>query len=87
MPAKPRVVSRYSIKEATLRVERAMGRSRPPISNKELWTALGMTEDVFSRKIRMSRSEFTLDELGAIADYFEAPQGWPIVDADVVKRR
>jgi hypothetical protein len=87
MPKKAKIVSRYSIKEATLRVEKAMGRSRPPIQNKELASALGMGEDVFSRKMRMKRSTFTLDELGAIADFFEAPDGWPVLDGSVSRHQ
>lgn len=86
MPKKAKIVSRYSIKEATLRVEKAMGRSRPKIQNKELAAAVGMAEDVFSRKMRRSRSTFTLDELGAIADFFDAPVGWPVLDGDVARR-
>lgn len=86
MPKKLQIRSRYSIREATLRVEKAMGRSRPQIQNKELAAAIGMSDDVFSRKLRRSRSEFSLDELGAIADFFSAPAGWPVLDADVVRR-
>lgn len=87
VPKKANIVSRYSIKEATLRVEKAMGRSRPQVQNKELAGALGMAEDVFSRKMRLSRSTFTLDELGAIADFFDAPDGWPVLDANVARHK
>jgi hypothetical protein len=88
MPPKKKapIASRYSIKEATLRIEKAMGRSRPRVQNKELAGALGMDEGVFSRKMRQSRSTFSLDELGAIADFFEAPPGWPVLDGDVARR-
>jgi hypothetical protein len=87
VPKKANIVSRYSIKEATLRIEKAMGRSRPPIQNKELAAAIGMAADVFSRKMRITRSTFTLDELGAIADFFEAPEGWPILDGNVARHK
>jgi hypothetical protein len=85
MPKKAQRVSRYSTKEAALRIERAMGRSRPVLSNKEVAAAIEMTDDLFSRKLRMKRSTFTLEEMGAIADFFDAPPGWPVLDADVRK--
>ena len=88
MPKKPEYVTRYSIKVATLRIEQAMGRSRPIVTNRELAAAIGMAPDVFSRKMRGARSSFTLDELGAIADWFGVPldSAWPVLDADVARR-
>lgn len=84
MPVKLLFRSRYSIVEATLRVQKAISRSRPRLLDKDVAKAIGMSVDVFSRKMNRNRSEFTLDELGAIADFFNAPPGWPILDADVV---
>lgn len=82
VPAKQRPRSRYSMKRACANIELAMGRSKPQIQNKELAQAIGLSEDVFSRKLRQARSSFTLEELGLVADFFGAPPGWPMVDAD-----
>lgn len=88
MPKKTKareLVSRYSTKAATLQVEMAMGRSRPVLTNREMAAQIGLKEDVFSRKINLSRSSFSLEEFGAIADFFNAPVGWPMLPADVKK--
>lgn len=83
MPRDTPPISRYSMKETCLRIQKAAARSRPPLRDKEMAAAAGLTKDKYSRKIRMSRSTFTLEELGLIADFFDAPPGWPVVDADV----
>jgi hypothetical protein len=35
----------------------------------------------WSRKVRRELSEFTVGELGVIADILQAPLGWPFLDA------
>ena len=88
MAKKNRPVSRYSLAKACLNVETAMGRSRPPVLNKELAAEMGLNEGTFSHKLRnTAKSSFTIEELGLIADWFNAPAGWPFVDADVRKAR
>lgn len=83
MPGKRRLVSRYSIAEATAEVRKAMGRSRPPVADKVMAAELGLNPGSFSAKINMTRSTFTVEEFGKVADFFDAPPGWPFVHGDV----
>jgi hypothetical protein len=83
MATKRRPVGRYSTREATTEVRKAMDRSLPPILDKEMAAHLGLDAGTFSYKIRMTKSSFTIEELGVIADFFRAPPGWPFVHGDV----
>ena len=87
MATKNRPPSRYSVAECCLRIEKAMGRSRPAVLNKQLAAELDMNPGTFSHKLRNTgKSTFTVEELGLIADWFDAPPGWPFIDADVVRK-
>lgn len=83
MPRKRRPAGRYSVAEATAEVRKALERSRPPILDKEMAAVIGVDAGTFSYKIRMTKSSFTVEEFGVIADYFSAPAGWPFVHGDV----
>jgi hypothetical protein len=86
MPPKNRPVSRYSLQECCIRIVKAMGRSRPKVLRKRLAAELEMDEGTFSHKIRNTpKSSFTIEEIGLVADWFNAPAGWPFIDADVRK--
>lgn len=62
-----------------------MEQSRPPVQDKELGAALGVSKGSFSNKIHMTKSSFSIEEFGAIADFFDAPEGsgWPFVPSHV----
>lgn len=83
MPSKRRRVGRYSVREATAEVRKAMDRSVPPLLDKEVAAELDLDAGTFSYKIRMTKSSFSVEEFGVIADFFRAPPGWPFVHADV----
>lgn len=79
MPPKTRYPpGRFDIIEATGRIRdlmRARGVKPPAI-----YERLGMHRRTWSKKINLTGSEFTLNELGLIADALDAPTGWPILD-------
>lgn len=83
MATKRRPVGRYSVKEATAEVRKAMDRSAPPILDKEMAAHLDLDPGSFSNKIRMTKSSFTVEEFGVVADFFDAPPGWPFVHGNV----
>jgi hypothetical protein len=87
MAIKKRPASRYSMARACANIELAMSRSNPPLLDKEVADAIGMAKDLWSRKMSRSRSSFSLEELGQVADFFHAPPGWPVLDADVTLKR
>jgi hypothetical protein len=89
MPAKKSQEGRYSAEAAAVEVRRAMSTRPGPdgqlVSQKMLAGFLGISEGQLSRKIRMSdgKSEFNINELGMLADFFRAPLGWPFLPWEV----
>lgn len=77
----PAAGGRYDEREIAARVE-ALRRARG-VEVKAICAHLGMEKWDWSRKVRLDRSSFTIDELGRIADFLAAPVGWPFVPTEL----
>lgn len=69
---------RYTLDRATLEIEEQL-RRRGRGAQKEVALAIGLDEQAFSHKMRGGKTRFTVEEIGRIADYWNAPRGWPWV--------
>lgn len=63
-------------------------RSAAGVEWKEVYSAIGMKQSAWSRKMMDKESRFSLEELGAVADFFSQRvgkplTGWPLVDVEV----
>lgn len=67
---------RYSLRKVALEIDEQL-RIRGRGSQKEAAGALGITEQAFSAKLRGVHSNWSVDEIGRLADYWDAPSGWP----------
>lgn len=77
-PRKPLVVARYSISDAAaevIRVSNRIGRG----ARKGIALGIGLNEQQMSAKLRDVYDHFTVEQLGQIANFLEAPSGWPWV--------
>lgn len=72
---------RYDEREIAARVE-ALRRARG-VEIKRICADLGMEKWDWSRKVRLDRSSFTIEELGKIAELLKAPMGWPFIPIEV----
>jgi hypothetical protein len=72
---------RFDEREISARVEK-LRRDRG-VEVKEICAAIGLEKWDWSRKVRLDRSTFSIRELGLIADYLDAPTGWPFVAPEV----
>jgi hypothetical protein len=79
MPAKIKPLSggRYDVREITRRVLRRMAERK--VAPKEMYTHLGWDPSTWSIKTKMERSQFSITDFGRIADYLDAPSGWPFI--------
>lgn len=66
--------------EIARRVERE--RVTRGVEVKTVCADIGMGKDEWSRKVRATRSTFSVMELGILADLWACPVGWPFVDAE-----
>jgi hypothetical protein len=81
MPAPAKRASRYSMDRCLLEI--ATMRDHLGLQDKDVFLSIGMTQATFSRKMAGVR-KFTVEELGAIADYFAEQTGrtlpgWPLL--------
>lgn len=70
------VISRYSIRDASaevVRVGQRVGRG----ARKGIALGIGLNEQQMSAKVRGATDRFTVEQLGMIASFLEAPAGWP----------
>ena len=82
-PVKP---GRYRSEAIVKRIERM--RAACHVEPKAIYDAIGMRQSAWSKKWSGSGSTFTVEELGAIADFFSTRTGtpltgWPLVDVEV----
>lgn len=57
------------------------------ILDKTLASVVGVSPGQFSRKIHMTgESKFTVEEFGALADFFQAPPGWPFISIELAEQ-
>lgn len=40
---------------------------------------LGMSSQQLTHKLKKARTEWRIEDLSAVADFFDAPSGWPLV--------
>lgn len=69
---------RYDIREITVRVDRL--RAKRGVEAKDIYTLLGIDKSTWSNKMKMKRSALSIVEVGIIADFLDAPTGWPFID-------
>jgi hypothetical protein len=81
VPAKKGRGGRFDEREIAARVEK-LRRDRG-VEVKAICAAIGLEKWDWSRKVRLDRSSFSIAELGLIADYLDAPTGWPFVATEV----
>lgn len=77
MPRRPKPPpGRYTLAKVSREIEdriRIKGRG----SQKEAANALGITEQAFSAKLRGVETNWNVEEIGQLADFWDAPPGWP----------
>lgn len=71
---------RYHLAEITARVEAERVRLGIPVA--QIARAVGMPREYWYKKCAMKQTTFSVEELGLIADEFQAPIGWPFLDRD-----
>lgn len=78
----PRFGGRYDIRELTIRVVRLM--AKRGVTAKQAYSHLGIDKSTWSIKVNLSgTSGFTLWEFGELADFLEAPVGWPFIPEEL----
>lgn len=68
---------RFSRREISDRIEQM--RIARGLTAKQVYMALGMEKWNWSRKIN-TKVPFDLDDIARVAEFFEAPPGWPFID-------
>jgi hypothetical protein len=83
VPSKTKVSGsgRYDEKEIAARVDKL--RKARGVEVKVICAAIGLEKWDWSRKVRLDRSSFSIEELSRIADYLSAPPGWPFLPAEL----
>jgi hypothetical protein len=77
MPRRPKPPpGRYTLRKVSLEIEDQL-RIRGRGSQKEAANALGISEQSFSAKQRGVETNWKIEEIGQLADYWKAPPGWP----------
>lgn len=69
---------RYTLRRATLEIAEVL-RVRGRGSRKEVALGIGLNEQAFSAKMRGVYTSLSIEEIGQIAAYLDAPTGWPWV--------
>lgn len=84
--ANPFPKSRYSYRRVVDEIE-AQLENRGVGEQKAAAAAAGMDESAFSHRLTGIKSRFNVEQLGAIADHWNAPPGWPFVPWDEAEKR
>jgi hypothetical protein len=74
----PPPVSRYSYRRVVEEIEAQLDK-RDIGEQKVVANAAGLDESAFSHRLTGAKSKFNLEQLGAIADFWRAPAGWPFI--------
>ncbi len=75
---------RYTYEAAALEVAKAIGR-RGRGTHKALAADLELTSQQLSHRLAGELARFDLEQLGRIADFFDAPPGWPLIPWDLAQ--
>ncbi len=76
----PTPESRYSYRRVVDEIENQIDR-RGIGAQKAVAAAIGLDESAFSHRLTGAKSKFNIEQLGAIADHWDAPAGWPFIPA------
>ncbi len=76
--AKPPPPSRYSYGRLTEEIERAIS-SRQDITQKDVASYINLTEPQMTHRMKGRYAKFTIEHIGGIADFLDAPDGWPLL--------
>jgi hypothetical protein len=83
VPRKPkterRIAGRYSQAAVRAEIRAAIDRKNERGTHKQLSIALGLALSQQLTHRMKGAYEFSVEELGAAADFFEAPIGWPFI--------
>lgn len=80
------ITSRYSQRLVTAEIRQALARKNERGTHKKLADALGLeTSQQLSHRLAGDYA-FSVEELGAVADFFDAPLGWPFIPWSIAAR-
>jgi hypothetical protein len=79
-PARHR--GRYSLAAVAVEIANQIGRQGRG-THKALAAHLGITSQQLSHRLAIDTARLKIEEIGSIADFFNAPPGWPFVAWDV----
>lgn len=77
------LIGRYDVREVGAAVDKTRRQANRTV--KECCDAIQCQKWDWSRKARGVGSQFTVEELGVLADLFDAPPGWPLLSPDVAR--
>lgn len=84
-PPEPRV-GRYSMARASAEVARVIQRKKERGLHVRVARELNISSQQFSHRCA-ARYDFTLEELGIVADVLNAPPGWPFIPWEEAEER
>lgn len=79
---RPAHVGRYSTKAVSLEIAAAIKRKGRG-THKALAAHMGWGHTQLSHRLAVDTTRWRIEEIGAIADFLDAPPGWPFVAWDV----
>ncbi|MEI8352412.1 MAG: hypothetical protein WCG36_08885 [bacterium] len=79
---RPLLAGRYSQSRVSAEINAAIDRGERG-THKRLSLALGLRTTQQLSHRRKSQYEWSLEEIGVVADFFNAPIGWPFVPWDI----
>lgn len=80
----PTHFGRYSTKAVSLEIAAAIKR-RGRGTHKDLAAHMGWTSQQLSHRLAVDTTRWRIEQIGAIAEFFKAPPGWPFVAWDVAQ--
>jgi hypothetical protein len=73
---------RYTLRKVALEIEEQL-RRRGRGSQKEAAFGIGLSEQAFSAKQLGKHSNWSVEEIGRLADFWDAPTSWPWIPWDM----
>jgi hypothetical protein len=75
---------RYSLPAVALEIAHQIGRQGRG-THKALAAHMGISSQQLSHRLAIDTTRLKLEEIGVIADFFNAPPGWPFVAWDIAE--
>jgi hypothetical protein len=85
LPSQP-PTSRFSYRRVVEEIEAQID-GRGIGAQKAVAGYVNLDESAFSHRLTGVKSKFTVEQLGAIADFWRAPTGWPFIPWDEAEQR